>query len=109
LFHSQPISMNKRRLIFFGIFGIYHLVAFIFTMMISDIGMALKIVPYISWFKYGTLLGLLLLVIDLIWWMMESKASLKTQEESRHENNTLKAKVYDLQETSKGAATNPKG
>jgi len=104
--------MNKRRLIFFGIFGAYHLLAFIFTLIIQyNTGILFQIVSYISWFKYGTLLGLVLLIIDAIWWWQESKASLKNQEAARHENNTLKARVYDLQETSKGAAkpvSNPK-
>jgi uncharacterized oligopeptide transporter (OPT) family protein len=95
-------TMNKRRLIFFGIFGAYHLVAFVFTMLIEyDTSLLFKMVGYISWFKYGTFMGLMLLATDAIWWLRESKSIQKNEEASRHENNTLKAKVYDLQEASK--------
>jgi hypothetical protein len=102
--------MNKRRLIFFGIFGAYHLLAFIFTLIIQyNSSLLFQLVGYISWFKYGTFLGLLLVVIDFIWWWRESKSFEKNEEAARHENNTLKAKVYDLQETSKmKPVTNPK-
>jgi len=96
--------MNKRRLIFFGIFGAYHLIAFVFTIIIeNNTGLLFKLVGYISTFKYGTFLGLLLFAIDFVWSWRESKETIKVQEAARHENNTLKAKVYDLQETSKTA------
>ena len=104
--------MNKRRLIFFGIFGAYHLIAFVFTIIIeNNTGLLFKLVGYISTFKYGTFLGLLLFAIDFVWSWRDSKETVKVQEAARHENNTLKAKVYDLQETSKVAPrpiTNPK-
>jgi hypothetical protein len=48
-------------------------------------------------------LGLVLLIIDFVWWWSESKEAEKEKNASRHENNTLKAKVYDLQETTKVA------
>ena len=102
--------MNKRRLVFFSIFGAYHLLAFIFTLIIQyNTSLLFKIVGYISWFKYGTLLGLVLFVVDLVWWWRESKASEKESETSRHENNTLKARVYDLQEGTKGSTPQIKG
>ncbi len=102
--------MNKRRLIFFGIFGAYHLLAFIFTLTIQyNTSMLFKLVGYISWFKYGTFLGFLLVLVDFIWWWREGKAAAEKEEASRLENNTLKAKVYDLQESSKAKPViNPK-
>lgn len=102
--------MNKRRLIFFSIFGIYHLLLFIFTAYIdsqkSDLSVLLKVSSFISLFKWGALLGLLMLIGDVIWWWLESRSSDKEREASRLENNTLKAKVYDYQESSKGSITN---
>ena len=56
---------------------------------------------YISWFKYITFFGLVLIITDFIWWWREIKSAGKEREASRLENNTLKAKVYDLQETGK--------
>lgn len=108
----QVKNMNKRRLIFFGIFGIYHVMAFIFTITIEkNTGLLFKLVGYLSSFKYGTLLGLSLLIIDFIWWWRESKSTQELLEAARLENNTLKAKVYDYQESAKATArpvTNPK-
>jgi Na+/proline symporter len=97
--------MNKRRIIFFGIFGFYNLVAFIFTLYLdsqkNDFGILTKMLANISLFKWLTLIGLVLIIVDFIWWFMESKAAKKEQEAARLENNTLKAKVYDFQESSK--------
>ena len=102
--------MNKRRLIFFAVFGFYHLFVFLFTAYIDsqkgDLGVLLKVSSYLSLFKWGALLGLIMLITDAIWWRMESKTMEKEREASRLEHNTLKAKVYDYQESSKGASTN---
>ena len=95
--------MTKNRLIFFSIFGAFHLISLIFTLMIgTDFNVLLKIFPYISWFKYGTLFGLLLLFGDVLWSWKISKETIIREEEIRHENNVLKAKVYDFQEAAKG-------
>jgi hypothetical protein len=94
--------MNQRRIIFYSIFGVYQLIAFIFTLVMeSDTGFLFKIVNYIGWFKYVTFFGLLLIIVDFVWWWREAKNSEKTQDTMRHENNTLKAKVYDMQEGTK--------
>lgn len=97
--------MNKRRLIFFSIFGFYHLMLFIFTAYIDaqkeDLSVLLKVSSYLSLFKWGALLGLLLLIADASWWWIESRSASREREASRLENNTLKAKVYDFQESAK--------
>jgi ABC-type transport system involved in cytochrome bd biosynthesis fused ATPase/permease subunit len=91
--------MNRNRYIFYSVFGVYQLLVFIFTVAIdSDTNTLFRIVPYISWFKYGALLGLLLLGADFIWVLHTQRVHRKSQESWRHENNTLKAKVYDLQQ-----------
>lgn len=95
--------MTKNRVIFFSIFGAFHLISLIFTLMIdADTSLLFSIVQYISWFKYGTLFGLLLLIGDVIWSRKISKETIIREEEIRHENNVLKAKVYDFQEAAKG-------
>ena len=94
--------MNKRRLIFFGIFGGFHLIAFVFTVVMeTSVQILLNLVSYIGVFKYITFLGLAMVVTDFIWHWQETKAAKKKEDESRLENNTLKAKVYDLQEAGK--------
>jgi len=56
-------------------------------------------------FKYGAFLGLLLLIIDFIWSWRVNNAQQKENEALVLETNTLKAKVYDLQEAAKDKGT----
>jgi len=97
--------MNKRRVIFFAIFGVYHLIIFAFTSYIDaqkqDLGVLTRMYGSLHLFKYGAILGVLLFVIDFIWSWRFSKSSEKEQEELKFEINNLKAKVYDLQEAAK--------
>jgi hypothetical protein len=94
--------MNQRRIIFFSIFGVYHLAAFIFTLMMeSNTSFLFQLVSYVKWFKYGTFLGVLLVVADFVWWWREERLHAKAADAQRLENNTLKAKVYDLQQAAK--------
>lgn len=99
--------MNRRRVIFFVIFGVYHLIIFVFTSYIDvqkqDLGVLTSMYKFIHLFKYGAFLGVALFLTDFIWSWRESKAAGKEQETLKFEINTLKAKVYDLQEASKPA------
>ncbi len=94
--------MNQRRRIFFIIFGIYHLMILIFTLYIEatkeDIGKMLDLHGYIWLLPYGAMFGLLLFLTDFIWNWIEHRNAGRVKEVMRHENNTLKAKVYDLQQ-----------
>jgi hypothetical protein len=97
--------MNQRRVIFYSVFGVYQLTAFLFTLtMESDTNFLFKLVNYISWFKYVTFFGLILIAVDFFWWWTDARAAKKEQEAQRLENNTLKAKVYDMQEAKKEPA-----
>ncbi|HZY81413.1 MAG TPA: hypothetical protein VFE50_17945 [Cyclobacteriaceae bacterium] len=98
--------MTKSRIIFYSVFGVYQLMAFIFTLYIEKI--ALSLVHYLSWFKYITFLGLLMIITDFVWFWMDQRNFRKTEEASRHENNVLKAKVYDLQQGSNPKPEVPK-
>lgn len=104
--------MNQRRIIFLSIFGAYHLIAFIFTLVIesqkNDFSLLTGLLGKISWFKYGTFFGLALIVTEVIWTWRESKNVEKEKEIMRHENNLLKAKIYDFTEAAKKAATTVK-
>lgn len=97
--------MNQRRVIFYSVFGVYQLAAFIFTLVMeSDTGFLFQLVSYVAWFKYATFFGLVLIAVDFFWWWAETRAAKKEQEAQRLENNTLKAKVYDMQEAKKEPA-----
>lgn len=97
--------MNQRRIIFFSIFGAYHLIILLFTVYIdreqADFGLLSKMLYNISLFKYGALIGFFLFAVDLIWTWREKRLLEKDVEAAKHEVNTLKAKVYDYQEADK--------
>ncbi len=98
--------MNKNRLIFYAIFAAFHLGAFVFTIIIEhDTSALFKMVGYIHSFKYITLLGLILVIADVIWSWIINKDSQKERAALTHELNTLKAKLFDLQEAAKDKAS----
>lgn len=94
--------MKKNRLIFYALFAAFHLFAFIFTVMLdANTSMLFSMVKYVPVFKYGTLLGLLLIVTDFIWSWKTGKDSEKEKAALEHELNMLKAKLFDHQEAAK--------
>lgn len=99
--------MNKRRLIFLSVFGVYHLSALALTIVMdtkkNDLSLLYSLFGKITLFKYGAFIGLLLFVAEVVWSWLESKKLEKEKEEMRHENNVLKAKVYDLTQAAKKA------
>lgn len=101
--------MTKNRLIFYAIFAAFNLAAFIFTLILeNNTQMLLSMFQYVPWFKYGTLLGLILVIIDVIWSWFINRESQKEKDALKHELNTLKAKLFDLQEEAKSIPTIPK-
>ena len=101
--------MTKNRKIFYLVFAIFQVVAFIFTLYIEDFSFLTKIYKYIGWFKYITFLGIMLVVTDVVWTWIVSRDTQKEHGALTHELNTLKAKLFDLQEIAKqsDAAKNP--
>jgi hypothetical protein len=101
--------MTKNRLIFYAIFAAFNLAAFIFTLILeNNTQMLFSMVQYVPWFKYGTLLGLILVIIDVIWSWFINRESQKEKAALTHELNTLKAKLFDLQEEAKSMSNVPK-
>lgn len=93
--------MNKRRLILYLVFAVYQLCAFIFTVMVDGHLDLLGLLKYIPSFKYIAFIGVLLIVVDLVWYLTEKRTSRKSNDELTKENNVLKAKIYDLQQGNK--------
>jgi membrane protein implicated in regulation of membrane protease activity len=91
--------MKKSRLIFYLIFALFHIGAFIFTVALgADSGFLMSMFSWVPYFKWVTLLGVLFVLVDFIWsWVAAKDRSRETQALS-HEVNTLKAKLFDLQE-----------
>jgi hypothetical protein len=59
-------------------------------------------------FKWITFFGLALLCADVVWSWIINKESERERAALTHELNTLKAKLFDLQEAEKLAQQNPK-
>ncbi|MBS1506238.1 MAG: hypothetical protein JSS79_06295 [Bacteroidetes bacterium] len=66
--------MNARRIIFLSVFVAYQLFAFLFTLAIEyKDGFIYTLLNKVTLFKYGTLLGLVLAIIEFVWVKNESK------------------------------------
>jgi hypothetical protein len=104
--------MKKNRWIFYSIFALYHFGAFIFTVVLdNDTGLLFNMVKFVPWFKWITLVGCTLLIVDVIWDRFAIRETQKENAALNQELNTLKAKLFDLQEaarTSQRPASNPK-
>jgi len=103
--------MNKMRFIFYCVFAVFHIGAFVFTLLMQDFNFLMKMFNYIGLFRYITFFGIVLIVADVIWTLTVSRDNRKEKDALTHELNMLKAKLFDLQETAKdsnAAKTTPK-
>lgn len=103
--------MNRNRLIFFAVFAIFHIGAFLFTVslpapndLLKNTGFMFQMLGWIPYFKWITLFGLLLLITDVIWTFTVTRSTSKEKAALTQELNMLKAKLFDLQEASKKQA-----
>lgn len=83
------------------VFVVYQVGAFIFTYMVDGHMDLLGLLKFIPWFKYISFLGVVVLGIDIAWFLMDRSANNQRQGDLEKENNSLKAKIYDLQERGK--------
>ena len=91
--------MKKNRVIFYIIFALFHIGAFIFTLALGNNSTFLmSMFSWVPYFKWVTLLGVLLMCIDFIWSWVTIKDSDREKAALSHEVNTLKAKLFDMQE-----------
>lgn len=103
--------MKKNRVIFYLIFGAFHLFLVFFTMYVennrNDFSFLTKMLKWMSLMKWGAILGLVLLIADAVWSFMTTRESEKEKALLTHEINTLKAKLFDLQEAASAAKQVP--
>ena len=91
--------MNKGRVIFYVIFLLFHIGAFIFKLNLArDSGFLMSMFSWVPYFRWVTLLGIILVIIDFIWAWASAKQRQREREALAHEVNTLKAKLFDMQE-----------
>ena len=102
--------MKKSRLIFYLLFALFHIGAFIFTVALgNDSGFLMSMFRWVPYFKWVTLAGVVFVLVDFIWAWIANKDRDREKEALAHEVNTLKAKLFDLQEemTKSAAAQKP--
>ena len=90
-------------MIFYLIFISFHVLAFIFTILIQDFEFLTRIYQHIATFKYITFFGIILILTDIVWAWIVSRDLQKEKATLTQELNTLKAKLFDLQEIAKQA------
>ncbi len=91
--------MKKSRLIFYLIFALFHIGAFTFTVALgNDTSFLMRMFSWVPYFKWVTLLGVLLVLIDFIWSMKANRDHDHEKDTLGREVNTLKAKLFDMQE-----------
>jgi hypothetical protein len=100
--------MSKNRVIFYIVFALFHLGAFIFTVVLDgNTNLLFSMVSWVPYFKWITFLGVIFIIADVIWSWIINRDSQREQAALILELNTLKAKLFDLQEASSKSASNP--
>ena len=97
--------MNRKRFILYLIFAGYQLGAFTFTYMVDGHMDLLGLLKFIPWFKYIAFIGIILIAVDLAWFIMDLRSNTKQKDELKVENTGLKARIFDLQDSEKKPAS----
>lgn len=97
--------MKKNRLIFYSVIGGLHLLIFLFTLYIDshrdNSQLMFGIYDKIGWLKYAVFVLMVLFVTNIILHVRDNKRHQRENVQLIQELNTLKAKLYDLQESGK--------
>ena len=97
--------MKKNRIIFYAVFALFHLFIFFFSLYMDsqkdNIQFLLSMQKKIWMLKYGSFIGLILLLVDFIWLMRGEKERERQRLTHETEMTRLKAHLFDLQETAK--------
>lgn len=97
--------MKKNRIIFYAVFALFHLFIFFFSLYMDsqkdNIQFLLSLQKKIWMLKYGSFIGLILLLADIIWLMRSDKEHQRKHLQHESEMTSLKAKLFDLQEDAK--------
>jgi len=91
--------MNNKRLLLYLFFVVYQAGAFTFTYLVDGHLDLLGLLKFIPWFKYIAFIGLVMIVLDITWFLLDRKVTSDENKMLKEENTNLKARIYDLQET----------
>jgi hypothetical protein len=94
--------MKKNRLIFYSVFGALHLFIFLFSVYMDNqkenLAFLFQLQGKIWMLKYGSFILLILMAVNVILHYRDNRRNLREKEQLNQELNTLKARLYDLQE-----------
>ncbi len=103
--------MNRNRLIFYSVFGLFHIGLLIFTTYVDtqkdDFAFLSKLLSWIPLTKYLAIFGLLLFLTDVAWSYWVNKKHEQEKTSLHDELTTLKAKLFDFQEDAKKVTPPP--
>lgn len=102
--------MKRNRLIFYSVIGVLHLVLFFSTLYIEYVAgfdEMYKIYQRIWLLKYCSVVLIFLFLTNIILHLRDNKRHTRENAQLIQELNTLKAKLYDLQESKKTSEPNP--
>ncbi len=101
--------MKKNRLIFYSVFGILHLFIFVFSLYMDsqkeNFQFLIQMQGRIWMLKYGSFILLVLFAMNVILHYRDNNRNEREKKDLVKELNTLKAKLYDLQEAAKKSAS----
>lgn len=97
--------MKKNRLIFYSIIGALHLLIFLFTLYMDsqrdNLQFLVNLQKIIWLLKYAMFVLITLFITNFILHLRDNKRHQRENIQLVQELNTLKAKLYDLQESGK--------
>lgn len=101
--------MKKNRLIFYSVFGILHLFIFFFSLYMDsqkeNFQFLIQMQGRIWMLKYGSFILLVLFAMNVILHYRDNSRNEREKKDLVKELNTLKAKLYDMQEAEKKSAS----
>ena len=105
--------MKKNRLIFYTIFGVLHLFIFLFSVYMDsqkdNFQFLFQLQGKIWMLKYCSFILLILMIVNVVLHYRDNRRNNREKDALNQELNTLKAKMYDLQEQVKNIpAEDPK-
>ncbi len=98
--------MKKPKSIFYLVYFLFHF-AFLITAIYTnyrseDFEFLLWLRDRMDWMIYAAVLGLILFIVNIVMVTMAQRQTKKEVERLEHEANSFKAKMFDLQEATKG-------
>lgn len=97
--------MKKNRLIFYSVFGALHLFIFLFSVYMDsqkdNFQFLFQLQGKIWMLKYCSFILLILMIVNVVLHYRDNRRNNREKENLTNELNSLKVKLYDLQESTK--------